>query len=313
MKKIILLCLSIALCLPLLAAKQEQKQKATEQTEQKQKEPSTLRLTYAMLRLKQQKDYIGAMQYATLLLERNRKNSMALIFVHDNWDKMTLQAQQTIEAHAQDDDLDDAEARCGVYERLGVIEDNLKGVSMPLKGANNSWVWQPEMLYQEGQYNAERERLLRLYLKKAKEALKSYDVETVSLIYDRVLHSTTLLDSEKEGHRQNMVSETNRLIRQLLPDNSMRRNIHDMLLAWELCSLSQHLQPAQEEITQAQLTLQKEIEKRYLELSEEALQLGDSIKAHEYKASAEDWHLIADEQEEQQKQEDKQEDKQKEQ
>lgn len=250
------------------------------------KEPSNAELTNMMSRLRRQHDLVGAMQCATLLLSRNENNLNAAGFMHDNWNAMIRQVNKELEANNDEYDIEQCEARCRLYQRLSVVEDNLRSVKMPLHGSGNRWVWQPELLYVEGTYQSERQHLAALLRTTARQALVSYNAQEAQRCYDKLLNTNLLYPAEQEGNRKILLEDCNQLLGE---KTRHKNNITDLLFAYELTTLSLFLDEQQTDVADIQQQLTADISHRYEQLAENYLNEGDSVRAQEYKLAAEEW------------------------
>ena len=242
-------------------------------------------LTSRLARCRQQKDYLSGMYYATLLLSRNENNSNAKQYIHNNWDKMVQQWQTVIDSNNLQDDIDCTEQRCKAHKQMAAIEDNLRGVKMPLHGQNDKWVWQPEMLYVEGIYQSERRHLATLLRQQATLSIKNYDSETLGECYQRILDSDLLLEQEKAGNLDIILADCNKTIKA----KSERQSLADLLFVSELCNLSLKLNANQSDIETIRSATRQKIYERYLVLAHEAQTLGDTIKAQELTSAAQEY------------------------
>lgn len=134
--------------------------KPTRQEQDPAKESA--RLMNQANRLLRQKDYLQAMDSATLALSLWGDNQEAKLFIYRQWDKMSKQANQLITDNTETNDLDQSRVRLNTYRLLMEINDNLRNCHMPIHGSYDRWVWQPELQYWDGHYMEEKARVKQL-------------------------------------------------------------------------------------------------------------------------------------------------------
>ena len=250
-----------------------------------EEKPSLLKKSLQMERLRKDGRWLEAMDTATLILTYDKDYRTAVDFVHRYWDKTMQLTDERLQRLSDDESLDQAEERCEIYRVLDEVHDNLRDIRMPLYGPNQKWVWQPEVGYYTGHYDSERQKTFRLLLRKADEALRSYDAEGAMEYYRLALNKYLITDGEKRSNRIDILNQCNGMIDRLCDSE----RIYDSIFAFELCNISLEINSDQPDIRQRQTLLQKNIAAIYQQLAVEALQAGDSIQAHEYQLSADDW------------------------
>ena len=252
---------------------------------------SLLRKSLQMERLRKDGRWLEAMDTATLILTYDKDYRTAVDFVHRYWDKTMQLTDERLQRLSDDESLTQAEERCEIYRVLDEVHDNLRDIRMPLYGPNQKWVWQPEVGYYTGHYDSERLKTFRLLLRKADEALRSYDAEAAMEYYRLALNKYLITDGEKRSNRKDILNQCNGMIDRLCDSE----RIYDSIFAFELCNMSLEINSDQPEIRQRQTLLQKNIASMYQQMAAEALQAGDSIQAHEYQLSADDWRYNEEE------------------
>lgn len=265
---------------------------ATQPIETEVSQPSLFKMSLQMERLRKDGQWLEAMDTATLILNFDQDNRSATDFVYRYWDKTMKLTDERLQRLSDEQNLEQAKERCEIYRVLDEIHDHLRQIKMPLYGPNQKWVWQPEIGYYTGHYDAERTKTYHLLLNYADKALKNYDVAEATLYYQTALDKYLLTDKERNGNKNNIVMQCNRLIEQYR--NSTK--IYNAIFAYDLCRLSLQLEPNQAEISSKQAEIQQHIASLYLKEAEAALQAGDSVQAYEMRLSYEEWNIsITDE------------------
>ena len=247
--------------------------------------PSLLRKSIQMEKLRKDGRWLEAMDTATLILTYDKDYRVAADFVHRYWDKTMSITNERLQRLSDDESLEQAEERCEIYRVLDEVHDNLRAIKMPLYGAGEKWVWQPEIAYYTGHYDTERQKTFVLLCKKADESLRSYDAEGALEYYRLALNKYLITDGERRSNRKDMLASCNKMIDKLCDSEK----IYDAIFAYELCGVSLQIDPDQQDIVQRRGQIQKNVAAMYLQEAEAALQAGDSVQAHELMLSAEDW------------------------
>lgn len=238
-----------------------------------------------MLKHQQKGEYREAMIIATEILSEQSSNRTATDFIHANWEKMSKATNAELDKVSDPNNLEQTKKRCLIYEQLTQINDNLMTVPMPLYGANNRWVWQPEIGYYQGIYDEERNRTFFMLRQAAKEALESYDAESAKLYYEDALHNFLERDGERSSNRQLMVADCNAILSRM----SKSDKLYDLIFAYDLCRLTLWLDNTQNDVTTLQHTIQLRVADAYQQLAQEYLQAGDSVRANQYLLNATEW------------------------
>lgn len=238
-----------------------------------------------MVKLQQKGEYRAAMAMATSIISEQEDNRVAIDFVHSHWDKMVKETQKELGKVSDPTDLEQSKKRCQIYEEMVEINDNLQGVRMPFYGTGNKWVWQPEIIYYQGHYDEERNNVLWLIKREAKDALLSYDAETARLLYEDLLVNYLERDGERNSNRKLMVSDCN----EIMYKHVKSEKVYDQIFVYELCGLSLWLDENQSVISAIQKETQKRISEMYAKMAEDYLQVGDSTSYNEYMLSSEEW------------------------
>lgn len=239
-----------------------------------------------MLKMQQHGQYREAMIIATDILVEQPSNRTAIDFIHANWEKMSKATNADLGKVPNPNDLEQTKKRCLIYEQLNQINDNLLSVPMPLYGANNKWVWQPEIGYYQGIYDEERNRTFFMLRQAAKEALESYDTESARLYYEDALFNYLERDGERSSNRSLMVADCNAILSRMNRSNK----IYDLIFAYDLCSLSLWLDNSQTDVVAMQQSVKQRVADAYSQLANDYLQQGDSVKAYEYRLNAAEWN-----------------------
>ena len=256
-----------------------------------EKQPSLLKKALQMETLRKNGQWLEAMDTATLILTYDRDYRAAVDFVHRYWDKTIRLTEDRLSSLSEPDNLSQAEQRCEIYRVLDEVHDNLRQVGMPLYGPNQKWVWQPEIGYYTGHYDTERHKTFLLILRLADEALSSYDAEGAMYYYQLAFSKYLVTDSERNSNKSLMVQQCNQMIDRL----RLSDKIYDGIFAYDLCSLSLQLEPEQPEITSLQSQIRQHVASLYLQASQDALIVGDSVQAKEMHLSYEEWSGVTPE------------------
>ena len=238
-----------------------------------------------MEKLRKEGRLLEAMDTATLILTYDKDYRVAADFVHRHWDKTMRQTEDRLSQLSDNESLEQAEERCEIYRMLDEVHDNLRDIRMPLYGPNQKWVWQPEVSYYTGHYDNERQKTLQLLLRKADEALRSFDAETAGEYYHRALTRYLLTDGEKRSNKRVMTEQCNTMIERYQKSDK----IYDAIFAYDLCSLSLRLDSTQTGVSDIQQSVQRHVAELYLQAAEAAEQVGDTVEAYELRLSYEDW------------------------
>lgn len=251
--------------------------------------PKVGSLVLAMERLGRADQWLAAMDTATLVLTLDPQSRAATNFVYRNWDKMTRQMETQLRTLTDEYDLEQAEQRCELYRLLDNIYAHLLEIDLPLYGPNDSWVWQPEVGYYAGHYEAERRHTLQLLFERADQALASHDAEQAQQYYLLALSKYLLADTERQSNLETMLTQCNTRLNRCANSS----HLSDALFAWDLSQLSLALDSSQTQVKALRPTLQAHIADLYNAQAEAMAQKGDSVQAHEYRLSALDWQPVA--------------------
>ncbi len=248
---------------------------------------SVTKLLFQMNKLQREGKVLEAMDSATYVLTLDEDNLLAKNFVRHQWDQTMKETTQRLAILTDEQDLDQARERLILYKQLDEIHSNLRQIRMPLRGPNNSWVWQPEIGYFSGAYDSERVRTYRLILNKAEKALMSYDLEQARAYYDFALQYV-LIEDERESNTETMLRQVNTRIEKLAES----ANIYERIVAYNLVDLSLWLDAAQTDKGTQKQRIQQGIAEMYLQRADEYAAAGDSISAAENRLLAEDWQVV---------------------
>ncbi len=255
--------------------------------QQSAKRPNVTRLLVSMERLWKADKYLESMDTATYVLTIQPQSRVASDFVYRNWEKMQEYVDEQLQTLPDENDLDQAMQRCEIYRLLDEINNHFQDMQLPLKGANDRWVWQPEVSYYTGHYDAARTQVVNLLKVKAESALLSHDAESAKEYYSLLLHKYLVTDGERSSNREQLLEQCNDRLRLY----AKTEKLNDALFAWDLLQLSQTLEPNQTEIEQLRPQLQEHISALYLKRAQQSLTEGDSIQAREYQLYAKDWQV----------------------
>lgn len=250
--------------------------------------PSVTKLVMSMERLQRNGHWLEAMDTAVYVLTLDAGNRLAANFMYRNWDNMMQKTNRLLGTLTDEENIGQAEQRCEIYRLLDEIQLHISEVEMPLYGPNGRWVWQPEISYYAGHYDAERTRTLRLLLRKADEALRSYDADAAREYYMLALSKYLVAEGEQQSNLATMLEQCNSRIESY----AASQRINDALFAWELSNLSLSLDPSQENIRQQQILMQQHIADLYLRQAQQAEAIGDTLQAKEFRFSADDWQPL---------------------
>ncbi len=242
---------------------------------------------FQMNKLQREGKPLEALDSATYVLTIDADNMTAKNFIRTHWDQTMKMTNQRLERLTDEQDLEQARERLMVYKQLDDISTNLTMVRLPLRGANNRWVWQPEIGYFSGAYDSERVRTYRLVLEKAEKALMSYDVEQARAYYDFALQYV-LIEDERESNTETMLQQVNTRIDKLAES----ANIYERIVAYNLVDLSLWLDAEQTDKGEQKQRIQQGIAEMYLQRADEYAAAGDSISAAENRLLAEDWQVV---------------------
>lgn len=291
MKRIILFC-CILLCqlavISLDAASYYDRNNTEQNDEQEKSKTALLKMCFQMERLRKDGHWLEAMDTATLVLTYDNTYRTAVDFVYRYWDKTMRITNERLQLLNDDEDLAQAQQRCEIYRVLDEVHYNLRQVKMPLYGPNERWVWQPEIGYYTGHYDAERIKTYRLLVQRAEQSLKDYDVAEATLYYQKALDEYLITDRERDGNKKDIIGQCNRMIEQ----HSNSSKIYNSIFAYDLCTLSLQINPEQPLIAEQQRQIQKHIAELYLQEAEAAILIGDSIQAQEMRLSYEEWNPL---------------------
>lgn len=249
--------------------------------------PNITRLLVSMERLWRADKYLEAVDTAAYILSFEPTNRVATDFIYRRWDKMHDDTEQQLLNLSDENNLEQAIQRCEIYRLLDEINTYLLEVTMPLRGANNRWVWQPEISYYAGHYDSERSHVVQLLLIKADAALLSHDAEEAKGYYLLLLRKYLVTEGERTSNLQLLLKTCNDRL-SMYADSEQ---LNDALFAWDLLQLSLTLDDTQEDIVRLKPVLQEHIAALYLEQSQKALLQGDSVQAREFELYADDWKL----------------------
>ncbi|MCM1035085.1 MAG: hypothetical protein NC038_04370 [Paludibacter sp.] len=248
---------------------------------------SVTKLLLSMERLQRNGQLLEAMDSAAYILTIDEGNRLASDFMHRHWDNMVRQTAKTLNTLTDEESLEQAAQRCDIYRLLDEIHTHLADVKMPLYGTNGRWVWQPEVLYYAGHYDAERAKTLRLLLRKADDALMSYDADAAREYYRLALSEYLVAEGERKSNLAVMLEQCNDRLKRY----ARSTRINDALFAWDLSNLSLALDAQQPEVIAQQAMLRQHITELYMQQAQAAQLQGDTIQAREFFLSAEDWKL----------------------
>ncbi len=268
MKRKILIGLLLAMCVVPLSAQR------------------VMRTLIHMEKLQRNGDHLQAMDTAVYVLTIDADNRIAKQFVYEHWDKTMRETNQQLSALSDANDLAQSQQRLHIYKQLDEIHTNLSHISLPLYGPNERWVWQPEVGYYTGLYDSERMRLYNMLLNAAEEALSDYDTDLAKAHYAYILDNL-LIEDEKESNVQSLVQYVNTRVNEL----SQSTKIYELIVAYYLTDISLWLQPEQDAITSLKPTIQQHISERYAQEAEILQAKGDTVRAHEYRLTAQDWQV----------------------
>ena len=249
-------------------------------------ETSPIRLLMYTERLWRAGEYEEAMDSATRVLTLMPNNSTAKNFLHDHWDQMIKHVNTKLEQNADETSLEQSLVRLETFRLLAEIADNLREIKMPLVGTD--WQWYPELYYSQGDYDSERMHIYRMLLNEANACLRSYDTEGAQkhlLLALRYL----LPGGERESNRADLQAAIIRNMKYYKDAN----NIPEAIFAYELTNLSDALRGDTsvhlDTIEALRPILRTHVAELYNAKADEFLQQGDSIKAADFRAIANDW------------------------
>lgn len=228
--------------------------------------------------------HMEAMDSAVSILAAHPGNRPATNFIYTHWDEVMREVSSVLASNTSATDVDEAIRRLEVYRLMAEMTDFMAEVDLPLHGPNDSWVWYPELYYNQGDYDTERTHVYRLLVSKAMESLQSYDAEEAKRYYLLALHYL-LPDTELTG---NLSAITQQLYRKMKQLGSSSR-IPDAIFAYELTVLSLALDTAQPEVKTLQQTIQAHVSDLYVQRAAELRTAGDTVKALEYMEYSLDW------------------------
>ena len=270
MKKIVLIVLTSLLAVSLSA------------------ETSGIKLLMSAERLWKKGAYEEAMDSATRCLVVMPTNSAAKNFLHDHWDRMMHHTNSVLEKNADENNLEQSLVRLELFRLMAEINDNLREIPMPLVGTN--WQWYPELYYSQGDYDTERMHIYHMLLEEANACLRSYDTDGAREHLLLALHYL-LPGDERESNRAYLQAA---IIRNL-KTYSGTNNIPEAIFAYELTTLSDALRGdttvRMDTIAHLQPVLKAHVVELYNAKADEYLQQGDSAKAADFRAMAEDWSI----------------------
>lgn len=273
MKKIVLILLTSLLAVSLSA------------------ETSGIKLLMAAERLWKKGAYEEAMDSATRCLVVMPTNSSAKNFLHDHWDRMIHHTNSVLEKNADENSLEQSLVRLEIFRLMAEINDNLREIPMPLVGTN--WQWYPELYYNQGDYDSERMHIYHMLLEEANVCLRSYDTEGAQkhlLLALRYL----LPGDERESNRAYLQAAIIRNLKAYTGSN----NIPEAIFAYELTNLSDALRGdttvRMDTIAHMRPALREHVAELYNAKADEYLQQGDSAKAADFRAMAQDWTTPAE-------------------
>lgn len=247
-------------------------------------ETSVIKRIAIMEKLQLEKQYVAAVDTAVSILVTNPGNKLAANFVHDHWDAMMRYVSAQMESNADENDVEQSIVRLELTRQMAHLTDNLQLVEMPLRGARDSWIWYPEVYYNQGDYDSERMHVYRLLVTHALHAVRDYDTERAKELYLTALHYL-LPDTELEGNLQVI---THHLYGEMVRLSCAVR-IPDAIFAYDLSMLSLALDSAQDSVRVMQDSLRRHVSRLYLARAEELRASGDTARAEEYKEYAKDW------------------------
>lgn len=268
MKKIVLIVLTSLLAVSLSA------------------ETSGIKLLMSAERLWKKGELVEAMDSATRCLVVMPTNSAAKNFLHDHWDRMMRHTNSVLEKNADENNLEQSLVRLELFRLLAEINDNLREVPMPLVGTN--WQWYPELYYNQGDYDSERMHIYHMLLEEANQCLRSYDTDGAREHLLLALHYL-LPGDERESNRAYLQAAIIRNLKAYSGTN----NIPEAIFAYELTTLSDALRGdttvRMDTIAHLQPVLKAHVAELYNAKADEYLQQGDSAKAADFRAMAQDW------------------------
>lgn len=274
MKKLCLTLFLSVLLLPLSA-------------QEKENRPKISRLVVSMERLWRADSYLESMDTATYILTLQPTNRTATDFIYRHWDEMQESTRKQLLALPDEDDLEQAMQRCEIYRLLDEINSHFGEIPLPLCGANDRWVWQPEVSYYTGHYDAARSKVVDMLKVRADAALLSHDVDAAKGYYTLLLDKYLVTEGERLSNKDVLLEKCNERLRLYVSSEK----ISDALFAWDLLQLSLTLEPQQEDMLLLKSQLQEHIASLYLKRAEQSLLQGDSIQAREFELYAEDWQV----------------------
>lgn len=254
-------------------------------------ETSAIRLQMYAERLWRQGQYQEAMDSATLALSLMPNNSNAKNFIHDHWDELLRRTNTTLEQNADENDLEQSLTRLETYRLMAEVADNIRGIRMPIVGTN--WQWIPELYYNQGDYDSERMHVYRMLIAAADACMRSYDTEGARE------HLLTALRYLLPGNER----ESNRADLQAAIVRNMKffrdaKTIPEAIFAYELTNLSDALRAdtasSLDTIASIRPILRQHVADLYNAKADEFLAAGDSARAADFRALAEDWTLIVE-------------------
>ncbi len=255
--------------------------------QEKENRPKISRLVVSMERLWRADSYLESMDTATYILTLQPTNRIAADFIYRHWDEMQESTRRQLLDLSDEDDLEQAMQRCEIYRLLDEINSHFGDIPLPLRGANDRWVWQPEISYYTGHYDAARSKVVELLKVKADAALLSHDVDAAKEYYTLLLGKYLVTEGERLSNRDVLLEKCNDRLRLYVGSEK----ISDALFAWDLLQLSLTLEPQQEDMLLLKSQLQEHIASLYLKKAEQSLLQGDSIQAREFELYAEDWQV----------------------
>ena len=273
MKKIVLIVLTSLLAVTLSA------------------ETSAIKLQMFAERLWRQGQYQEAMDSATRALSIMPNNSNAKNFLHDHWNECIRRTNDVLAKNADESDLEQSLTRLEIYRLMAEVEDNMRGIQMPIVGTN--WQWIPELYYSQGDYDSKRMHVYRMLLAEADNCMRSYDTEGAKK------HLLTALRYLLPGNER----ESNRADLQAAIVRNMKffrdaKTIPEAIFAYELTNLSDALRAdtasSLDTIASIRPVLRQHVADLYNAKADEFLAAGDSAKAADFRALAEDWTLTVE-------------------
>ncbi len=253
----------------------------------KENRPRITRLLVSMERLWRADSYLESMDTATYILTLQPTNRIATDFIYHHWDDMQESVRKQLSVLQDEDDLEQAMERCEIYRLLDEINSHFMDIPLPLRDTKDRWVWQPEISYYTGHYDAARTKVVELLMVKADAALLSHDADAAKGYYTLLLDKYLISDGERESNRDVLLTKCNARLRLYAGSEK----INDALFAWDLLQLSLTLAPQQEDLLLLKPQLQEHIANLYRKKAEQSFLQGDSIHAREYELYAEDWQV----------------------